>query len=656
MSFATCAGSRALAVWSVVAGGAALATAATLPSGFQETIVASGLASPTAMALAPDGRIFVCQQGGQLRVIKEGALLPTPFVSLAVDPAGERGLLGVALDPAFTTNHYVYVYYTRPTSPARNRLSRFTANGDVAVPGSELVLLELNALSGATNHNGGAIHFGAHDGRLYIAVGDNANGANAQTLSNLLGKVLRVNSDGTIPTNNPFYTTATGVNRAIWALGLRNPFTFTFQPPGGRMFINDVGQNTWEEIDEGGAGANYGWPSTEGPTNDPNFVTPYYAYQHSAGTPTGCAITGGAFYNPVTPQFPAAYVGDYFFADYCGGWIYRIDVGGPSGVLVTPAFATGIAAPVDLQVGDDGSLYYLARGTGSTTGILARVSYSGSQLPSITTHPSSVTVSVGQSATFTVAATGAAPLSYQWQRNGVNISGATAASYTRSNAQLADSGSQFRCVVSNAAGSATSNAATLTVLGNAAPAPTILTPAETALYSGGQTIAFSGSATDAEDGNLPASAFTWEVVFHHDTHTHPAVGPITGTTAGSFTVPTTGETSSNVWYRVHLTVRDSTGQTSSVFRDVRPRTVQVTLATSPSGLSLTLDGQNVVAPYTFTGVVGIQRTLGAQSTQTTRGKAHDFVSWSDGGSQTHTISTPSAATTYTATYLRRKGR
>jgi hypothetical protein len=277
-------------------------------------------------------------------------------------------------------------------------------------------------------------------------------------------------------------------------------------------------------------------------------------------------------------------------------------------------------------------------------------------LPSITTHPSSVTVSVGQSATFTVAATGAAPLSYQWQRNGVNISGATAASYTRSNAQLADSGSQFRCVVSNAAGSATSNAATLTVLGNAAPAPTILTPAETALYSGGQTIAFTGSATDAEDGNLAASAFTWEVVFHHDTHTHPAVGPITGTTAGSFTVPTTGETSSNVWYRVHLTVRDSTGQTSSVFRDVRPRTVQVTLATSPSGLSLTLDGQNVVAPYTFTGVVGIQRTLGAQSTQTTRGKAHDFVSWSDGGSQTHTISTPSAATTYTATYLRRKGR
>src|SRR5205823_6118401 len=118
-------------------------------------------------------------------------------------------------------------------------------------------------LSAATNHNGGATHFGP-DGKLWIAVGENANGANSQTLTNLLGKMLRINSDGTIPTDNPFYNTATGQNRAIWALGLRNPYTFTFQPGTGRMHINDVGQNTWEEIDVGVAGANYGWPSTEG--------------------------------------------------------------------------------------------------------------------------------------------------------------------------------------------------------------------------------------------------------------------------------------------------------------------------------------------------------------------------------------------------------
>src|SRR5439155_12911459 len=145
-------------------------------------------------------------------------------------------------------------------SPAHNRVSRFTASGDVAVAGSETVILELDDLSTASNHNGGAIHFGP-DGRLYVAVGENATSANAQTLANRLGKMLRINADGSIPIDNPFSSTAVGVNRAIWALGLRNPFTFAIQPGTGRMFINDVGQSTWEEIDDGVAGANYGWPS-----------------------------------------------------------------------------------------------------------------------------------------------------------------------------------------------------------------------------------------------------------------------------------------------------------------------------------------------------------------------------------------------------------
>ena len=142
--------------------------------------------------------------------------------------SGERGLLGIAFDPNFASNHFVYVYYTATSPTVHNRVSRFIANGDVAVPGSESVILELNPLSDATNHNGGAIHFGL-DGKLYIGVGENANGANAQTLSNLLGKMLRINPDGSIPSDNPFFTTASGDNRAIWALGLRNPFTFAIE-------------------------------------------------------------------------------------------------------------------------------------------------------------------------------------------------------------------------------------------------------------------------------------------------------------------------------------------------------------------------------------------------------------------------------------------
>jgi glucose/arabinose dehydrogenase len=362
--------------------------AATLPAGFTEALVASGLSNPTAMQFAPDGRLFVAEQGGSLRVIKNGALLATPFLTVPVSSVGERGLLGIAFDPNFTTNHFVYIYYTATTPAIHNRISRFTANGDVAVAGSEVVIFELDNLSSATNHNGGALAFGP-DGKLYAAVGENANGANAQTLTNVLGKMLRLNADGSIPTDNPFFSSATGKNRAIWALGLRNPFTFAFHPGVNQMFINDVGQNTWEEIDDGLAAANYGWPTTEGTTTDPRFVSPRYTYDHSSGN---CAITGGAFYAPMTPQFPADHLHDYFFADYCGGWIRKLD---PSNGNTVVTFATGIPSPVDLKVGDDGALYYVARGSGS----VYRIDY-GASAPSITQHPANRTVAPGASVTF----------------------------------------------------------------------------------------------------------------------------------------------------------------------------------------------------------------------------------------------------------------
>lgn len=335
------------------------------------------------MEIAPDGRIFVCEQGGRLRVIKNGALLATPFLTVNVDSSGERGLLGIAFDPSFgVLNNFVYVYYTVPSSPRHNRVSRFTANGDVAVAGSETVILELDNLSGATNHNGGAIHFGP-DGKLYVAVGENATTSNSQTLSNRLGKVLRINSDGSIPTDNPFFNTATGANRSIWALGLRNPFTFAFQPGTGRMFINDVGQNTWEEINDGIAGSNYGWPTTEGPTSNPAFRSPLFAYQHGGSPTTGCAIAGGAFYNPLNVTFPSSFVGKYFFADLCTGWIRTFDPAtGTAG-----DFASGVVQPVDLKVGADGSLYYLSINFGN--GFVSRVQFNGptNPAPVIATEP-----------------------------------------------------------------------------------------------------------------------------------------------------------------------------------------------------------------------------------------------------------------------------
>ena len=152
-------------------------------------------------------------------------------------------------------------------------MSRFTAsasNPDVAAAGSEVQLLNLPSLSSATNHNGGAIHFGS-DGKLYIAVGENANSANSQSLGTTLGKFLRINADGSIPSDNPFVSQTSGINQAIWARGLRNPFNFAIDRSNGRIHLNDVGQDSWEEVNQGVAGSNYGWPQTEG--NNPPGVS-----------------------------------------------------------------------------------------------------------------------------------------------------------------------------------------------------------------------------------------------------------------------------------------------------------------------------------------------------------------------------------------------
>jgi glucose/arabinose dehydrogenase len=343
----------------------------TQPNGFtrNESWV-TGLSSATAFAQAPapDGRWFIAQQGGALRVVKNGALLGPAFVTLSVDSQGERGLIGVTLDPAFASNGFVYVYHTVTAGGVHNRVSRFTASGDVAAANSELILVDLPGLSSATNHNGGAMHFGL-DGKLYVAVGENATSSKSQDLADPFGKLLRFNADGTIPTDNPFYATQTGLARAVWAYGLRNPFTFAVQPGTGRIHINDVGQNTWEEINLGAPGANYGWPNSEGPDSvTGNITAPLFTYKHGATTPagsgpggffTGFAIAGGDFY-PASGAFPAGYRDQYYFADYVSQYVGRVDLAAGNGNAAY-AFATLSGSPVDLRVGVDGAVYVLTR-------------------------------------------------------------------------------------------------------------------------------------------------------------------------------------------------------------------------------------------------------------------------------------------------------
>jgi glucose/arabinose dehydrogenase len=343
---------------------------AAVPAGFTKNDrFITGLSQATAAAQATDGRLFIAEQGGAVRVFKAGGLLPQPFVRLAVDASGERGLIGIALHPDFPATPYVYLHHTTTPQAAggiHNRISRFTAQGDTALPSSELVLVDLPPLSAATNHNGGALHFGT-DGKLYVGVGENADPAQSQNLGSPLGKLLRFNDDGSIPADNPFFSGQQGLARAIWAYGLRNPFSFAVQPGTGRIYINDAGANTWEEINAGAAGANFGWPGSEGPDNAGAGVTaPLFAYKHSDAVPpgsgpggffTGFAIAGGTFY-PASGPFAAPYRNNYFFADFVRRFVGRLDAANGNAAY---AFASLADAPVDMLVGTDGALLVLGR-------------------------------------------------------------------------------------------------------------------------------------------------------------------------------------------------------------------------------------------------------------------------------------------------------
>jgi glucose/arabinose dehydrogenase len=329
---------------------------------------------------------------------------------------GERGLLGIAFDPDFKTNNYLYLYYTTTTPHLHNRISRFTLDGDVAVADSEQIILDLDKLSSAvSNHNGGGMAFGP-DGELYVAVGDAGETDNGQRLGTYFGKVLRINRDGSPPADNPFPDAPSQQQKRIWAYGLRNPYTLSFQPGTGRLFINDVGLKHWEEVNDASiAGRNFGWSVTEGATTNPNYISPIYTYKHGTVVGQGCAITGGTFFNPDQTNYPAQYYGNYFVQDYCGKWIDAIDVS------VTPGIRTGFASnllanSLYVTTGPDGNLYFLNRAKG-----LYKLVYNQVSPATITVQPEGHNVLQWQPSSFSVSAIGSLPaklsMAKEWSRH-----------------------------------------------------------------------------------------------------------------------------------------------------------------------------------------------------------------------------------------------
>jgi glucose/arabinose dehydrogenase len=347
--------------------GAASASATQLPAGFQETTVATGLSGATSMAWGPAGEIYVTGRAGSIWVVRAGAPEPIEIGTITVAIDGERGLSGIAVDPDFTANQQLWIYYTSPEDPVRNRLARVSVRRD-RLAGEE-VLFEGPELT-HDRHNGGCLRW-APDNTLFLTVGDDYQGAvTAQDPHDIRGKVLRLDREGGPAPGNPFRGNGDGDPR-VWAMGFRNPWRCAVRPGTAQLFVGDVGEDKWEEIDVVTAGANYGWPTVEGPepAGRAGFTYPLFSYGHTGdgrAAVIGGEHAGGGAWKP-------EYRGQYFFADFSQGRIYRMVLDGQSRPVWTEVWATDVPNPAELRFGPDGALYYLANGIGE----LRRIAFVG---------------------------------------------------------------------------------------------------------------------------------------------------------------------------------------------------------------------------------------------------------------------------------------
>ena len=745
----------------LTAAGASPAGASTLPTGFRDSVVLSGLTNPTVLQFAPDGRIFVGQKNGVIKAFQ--SLTDTNPVTVAdlsgeIDDYWDRGLLGLALDPNFPANPYLYVLYAYdapiggtapawsdgcPTPPGPTtdgclisaRVSRLQISGNV-MTGSEQVLIN-DWCQQFPSHSIGTLLFG-RDGYLYVSGGDGASfnnvdygqyGANyagdqanpcgdppspagtalspptaeggalrSQSVrrtdgpATLDGAVLRIDpATGAGVAGNPFFSSPNANARRIAAYGLRNPFRFTQRPGTDELWIGDVGWNTWEEINRvvspaSTTASNFGWPCYEGASPQGGYqaaglnlcsslystpgsvIAPYYTYNHSACVVnyTGChtggsSVTGVAFYQGGT--YPAPYNGALFFADHTRNEIWAM-LPGTNGLpdpsrlqsFVGVDAAGGAAGhPVDLKIGPGGDLFYVDMDDGT----IHRITYTAANQPpnavitaSPTNGPAPLTVSFD--------ATGSSdpegrPLSYSWDLNGDGTFGdatGPTASYTYTTAGVYHPSLR----VTDDQGASDTASVTVTV-GNTAPSAVIDSPTSSLTWKVGDTINFSGHATDAQEGTLPASALSWSLIMHHcftptDCHTH-LIQSITGVSSGSIAAP---DHEYPCWLEVQLAATDSGGLTSTTSVRLDPKTVVLTFKTNPGGLvlsDLVVNEAPSTTPFSVTVVVGSANSVSAPSPQQFKKSTYNFISWSDGGPQSHTITAPAVNTAYTATYRKR---
>jgi glucose/arabinose dehydrogenase len=682
----------ALAAAAFFLGTPAVHAAVAVPAGFDQRVLADGLTQPTQIAWAPDGRAFVTEKGGRIRVITAaGNLKAAPLLDIRsrVNQLQDRGLLGIAVSPDFATDrqlYYAYTYDLAPSTPDGDapmvaRVERVTVNADDTVGATTVVMgqdvsspcprvSDSCMPSDGRSHSIGTIRFGP-DGTLWVGLGDSASYAEvddlafrAQEEGGLAGKILHVDTNGHGLPGHPFCPSTTDLTKActkIFAKGFRNPYRFTLD--GNVPMVGDVGWGSREELDRVVAGGNYGWPCWEGDrqttgySSDPRCTSlyaaggvkaPLYSYSHDNAT---ASIIGGPVM-PASSPFGAGYAGDVFIADYAKNLVQRVRLAPDRTCTTTPCtvvpFATGWAGGTDLELSPGGNLAWALFGTGGADGSVTEVVPAGAnRTPVAEAAAAPLPNTAGLGFRFSSSASSdpdGDALTARWDfgDGSATVTGATvdhtyAASVTRATVKL---------TVSDGRGASATDTVVVTP-GDQAPSPQISAPTQDQLFADGQPVTLRGSAADAEDGALGGSSLVWHVVLHHGTHVH-VLNDVTGTEA-SFTP--FDDHDADTTYSVTLTATDSAGnsvETAPV--TLRPRKVALTLRSDPPGASIGFGEAARTTPVTFDAAVGFRTTLTAPATFTAGGQSYRFVSWSDGGAAQHPFVVPGTATTLTATY------
>jgi glucose/arabinose dehydrogenase len=676
---------------------------AALPTGFVDTSLRV-VSKPTAITFTPDNRMLVTSQPGKLLIFDQnGNYLNASAIDLTARVCDniERGLVGVAVDPNFASNNYIYLFYTfdkfdtkntaDPDCPTKssldpvNRVSRFTLPANNTInPNSEVVIVDNLASTGGF-HNSGNLEFGP-DGYLYISAGEASIAIRAQQNYNLAGKILRVATDGTPAPGNMYSNdpngrrcgdpagipAGSGPCKEIFAFGLRNPFRFAFKPGTSTFYINDVGWDSYEEISVGQAGANYGWPCREGAHPypgtvlsvcsplPPNMVDPIFEYRHGVTytvpntSVNNCnAVTGGAFVpNGLWPGYDDVYL----FSDYVCSHIFALRPNG-SGGFVAEDFAAVPPGPTDLIFGPYGNtqaLYYTRR---SPDGEIRRIVYSTGPFAVLSANPSSGVAPLN--VTFSAqGSSGTAPLKYDWNfGDGTVITNTT--TVTRTHTYTASGVYTATLVVRDNANNASSPTTKVIQVGNTAPVPVIQAPANNSSYAVGSTIQLVGSATDgqslASTLQLSFDVLLWHLDEQNPSgqHTHPIMSttPVTspnGVITVTLPMPDAEDFRATrySYLEVQFTATDPQGLSTVITRTLQPKRVDVTFETQPDGLTLNAGSFSYTGPSTVVSWQNYEFEVTVPLTQS----VWVFNNWADGGPANRTILTPGSAITYTANF------